>query len=526
MIEAHTALPYFRRFVAPATYAQVLASMAGVNAGGCKLSLGLVPSRLGGSNRLAFCPTCAEQDLASLGVATWYRDTQLPGVLVCAQHQRPLLGLLPQSLRRHPHRLPLPDDLGKQCFPMVSKSSGPVQERLNQIAAMSAELLRSSAPPIYTSLRWHYAAWLLQMGLAKQPAYIDQRALSGAVVAYWRPLRDLPPFDRLLSDLQQSGEHWLATLCRHQRVAHHPLKHLLLMGFLAPNIDAFLVLDPTPPPRINNTATTKAPCHDERLTQLSHLLEEEPISLRQAADRLGLSPHTVITLAQRLHIPVKKRPKQLDTKTCRRLLAALIEPRMLIDISKGHHTSLSTLYRLLAANPTTQALRQQRMLARLRLAERTYIRHLRHQHRTATWQQLRQQAPAACVWLTRHDQIWLERFKSTLPQAKRKGRQIVDWQARDNTMVAVLQTATRTLQSTPGKPQRISLPALAELIEHPDWLCKQLDKLPLTRIYLEENIESVPVFQQRRLNWYRELYQKEMGAKPPDWLLRRLAGLP
>jgi len=526
LIEAHTALPYFRCFVAPTTYAQVLAAMAGPTAGGCKLTLGLVASRLGGSNHLAFCPACAEHDFASLGVATWYRDAQLPGVLVCAQHRRPLVGLPAQPIRRHPHRLPLPDDLGERCVSLVTEDvSLLVQQRLSQIAAMSAELLNEPAYLTYTTLRWRYAAWLLQMGLAKQPTYIDQRTLVNAVAAYWQPLCGLSPFDHLLSDLQQREGHWLATLCRHQRATHHPLKHLLLMGYLAPSIQAFLSIEPASPPRAAGTASVKPPYQDERLTQLSSLLENEPMSLRQAADRLGLSPQTVIVLAHRLHIPVKRRPKRLNARTYRRLLVALSEPRALTAIAKAHHTSLSTLYRLLAANPTTKTLRQQRLQARQRLAERASLRHLRHQHRTATWQQLRHQAPAACVWLARHDQSWLESFKLTLSHTKEIRRQIVDWSARDRAMVLALQTATRSLQSTPGKPCRISLAALAELVEHPDWLDKQLDRLPLTRLYLEENLEPVPAFQHRRLNWYRWQYYKETGTEPPGWLLRRLAGL-
>ncbi|WP_370445206.1 TnsD family Tn7-like transposition protein [Chromobacterium sp. Panama] len=391
---------------------------------------------------------------------------------------------------------------------------------------MSTELLRVSGSTIYTSLRWRYAAWLMQVRLAKQPTYIDQRALTNAIEAYWHPLHDIPPFDRLLNDLQQREGHWLTTLCRHPRAAHHPLKHLLLIGFLAPDIDTFLAIDPAPPPRSGNTNTTKPPYHDERLTRLSCLLEQEPMSLRQAAKCLGLSTNTVIILAQRLHISVKTRPKQLNTSTCRRLQTALVEPRRLIDIAKAHHTSLSTLYRLLATSPTTQALRRQSILARRRLTERTYLRYLRRRSRTTTWQQLRHQAPATCVWLSRHDQAWLGRFKSTLPHAKNCRRPVVDWQARDRAMVVALQKATLTLLSFQGKPLRISLPALAELIEHPDWLNKQLDKLPLTQIYLKEHLEPVSTFQQRRLNWFRQQSQKEMGHMPPDWLLRRLAGLP
>lgn len=525
-IEVHTALPYFKCFVTPTNYARAINAMAGSNAGGCKLLLGLVASRLGGSNRVAFCPACAEHDLQSLGVATWYRDTQLPGVLVCSIHHCPLVEWPTQQLRSHPHRLPLPDDIADQGASISDPAySQLAHERLGQIATMTAELLNGTPPAACPSLRWHYAAWLLQRGLAKQPAYIDQQALANAVTAYWQPLSSTSPFDRLLSDLQQSEGHWLATLCRHQRVAHHPLKHLLLMGFLTSSVGEFFSVDPIEPTRVSFSARVWEPSQDERLTLLSSLLEKESISLRQAAGRLGLSLQTVIALAQKLHIPVHRRPKKFHTHERDRLISALMEPKALTDIVKVLRASMSTLCRLLAANPEAKVVRQQRLFTKQRTANRTYLRHLRHKDKAVAWQQLRYQAPAACVWLTRHDPIWLHSFKLTLLPSMRRRRPIVDWQARDHAMVGALQEVTRTLLTGPGKPRRVSLAALAESVEHPDWLDKQLDHLPLTQRYLKEHLESIQVFQQRRLNWYRQQYEEEEGASPPDWLLRRLAGL-
>ncbi|MCL6264525.1 TnsD family transposase [Craterilacuibacter sp. RT1T] len=526
-IETHTALPYFKRFVTPTIYTRAMDAMAGPNAGGCKLSLGLLASRLGGSNRLAFCPACAKQDFQRIGIATWHRDVQLPGVLVCAEHYLPLVGLPTRLLQRHPYRLPLPEDIGDLCQPETEGTCAQATlERLCQIAKMSSELLGAEPIPVRSPLRWHYAAWLLQAGLAKQSAYIDQQVLAKALTTYWQPLSSIPPFDRLLSDLQRTEGHWLATLCRHQRAAHHPLKHLLLMGFLARSIEEFFSLAPVEPARASNPTPALTPSRDERLAQLSRLLEQEPISLRQAACKLGLSLQTVQTLALKLHVPVPRRPKKFDARKRSQLLTALLEPRSLVEIARDHHASMSTLCRILAAYPDAKRVREKRLFLSQRVAYRANLRHIRHRNKASSWQQLRNRAPAACAWLTRHDHIWLDRFRQTLAHPLTHRRHAIDWNSRDLTMINALEAAILTLQTISDKPRRISLASLSEFVEHPDWLDKQLNHLPLTRDFLSKYLESIPAFQQRRLDWYRKKYEEEVGNDPPSWLLRRQAGLP
>ena len=53
---------------------------------------------------------------------------------------------------------------------------------------------------------------------------------------------------------------------------------------------------------------------------------------------------------------------------------------------------------------------------------------------------------------------------------------------------------------------------------------KNLDKLPLTQTYLSEVVESVEMFQNRRIRWaIKEIHQR--GEEVKTWKVMRLAGL-
>jgi hypothetical protein len=102
LIEGHTILPCFRPFMHHAHYIRIAYSVATGTASCTKITLGLLASRVGAEDVLRFCPVCAGTDCETIGIATWYRAHQFPGVLVCPYHGVPLIAFdcLAQRLKR------------------------------------------------------------------------------------------------------------------------------------------------------------------------------------------------------------------------------------------------------------------------------------------------------------------------------------------------------------------------------------------------------------------------------------------
>ena len=59
---------------------------------------------------------------------------------------------------------------------------------------------------------------------------------------------------------------------------------------------------------------------------------------------------------------------------------------------------------------------------------------------------------------------------------------------------------------------------LKALLEH------KLDKLPLTKTYLQETVESVEMFQDRRIQWAIKFLEQQ-GEEVKSWKIMRIAGL-
>ena len=96
----------------------------------------------------------------------------------------------------------------------------------------------------------------------------------------------------------------------------------------------------------------------------------------------------------------------------------------------------------------------------------------------------------------------------------------MDWGKRDQEVKMQVEKAVQEILQK-DKPERVTLrkvgvmTGLKALLEH------KLDKLPLTKTYLQETVESVEMFQDRRAIAVLEQQGEEVKA----WKIMRIAGL-
>jgi hypothetical protein len=99
----------------------------------------------------------------------------------------------------------------------------------------------------------------------------------------------------------------------------------------------------------------------------------------------------------------------------------------------------------------------------------------------------------------------------------------VDWGKRDRDVKILVEKAVQEILQK-DKPERVTLrkvgvmTGLKALLEH------KLDKLPLTKTYLQETVESVEMFQDRRIRWAIAVLEQQ-GEEVKAWKIMRIAGL-
>lgn len=180
---------------------------------------------------LRFCPSCFVEMMDRHGEAYWRRAHQLPGVLVCPDHGRPLqesAAVLPRASR---HRFIAADE--RSCPPgaptVFSARATPVLDNLVYVARACSELLKPrSSPCELRDLVLEYRGRFVQAGLMRSAGLVDQEILETLFRKHWgAALAELPG---VLKD--GSPGFWLAAIACQRRRSFHPLCHVLLRGFL------------------------------------------------------------------------------------------------------------------------------------------------------------------------------------------------------------------------------------------------------------------------------------------------------
>lgn len=458
-----TLFSYHAAFQPPAVVADVLTTLIDGKTDGIHLRLGITATTVSAPAALRYCPLCHAGALARWGERFWRRAHQLPGVLVCPDHDAPLLDSSMVPGHGHQHEFIAADE--DACHtddpsPAWAEDAG-CRTILRDIALRSAALLGvppRGAEPADLTARHRNA--LIDRQFASAHGRVDQRRLHDAFTTLFAPACSVLP--------ELTDTTWLASIARKSRHAFHPLHHILFGLFLNHSAPASRATE-RPPRRIVATAEFADRLRD---------LVTQGASLRATARALAVDTNTVRLHAARLGLDTPWRP--------------LIRPKADPKADAGPAIRERWL----------ELQRQQPHLGRKALAD---------------------QRPAEHMWLYRHDQAWLESHSpAVVKRAAPRAR--VDWTTTDRDLaVALRESAESFLSRIP--PVQVTLAALERQLGHPGWIEKRRSKLPETLAVLASLAESVEAFQLRRVAWARQTLEQSEGSAPV-WKIHRLAKLP
>lgn len=126
-------------------------------------------------------------------------------------------------------------------------------------------------------------------------------------------------------------------------------------------------------------------------------------------------------------------------------------------------------------------------------------------------------------FLYKYDNKWL---KNNSPKRKinEKIKPTINWQERDEFILDKVMSAVKELKDVTSKPQRITITRIGKMINNEALLQKNIDRLPKTKSFIENNLESIDMFRKRRMEW--AIKELEKGGKYySKWDVLRKAGI-
>lgn len=500
-LHAHTHFPLYAAGLSPERQAQLRDRMLYARAGPIAPCIALLSAETF-RRTIAVCPQCRGVDVQRAGVAYWRRVHNAPAVLYCLLHECRL------------ERICSTDGcIVKPSCELNSRATARKVDNALRLAHSASGLLGLSQAEleIYSRALRQRAAQACGYGAGARVRYAR---LAELVCERYSGGFELPEIDSLVSHPHRADQ-WLQALFR-PRARVHPTLVMLLLGALDETVSAVRA---TAIETVTRKPLDRADCLDVlRSSQ----------TLTHAAQQLGVSVTTVAVAARRHGIAFSSRPSRLTpqrrTEICRRLARG----DGIESIAAHANVGAQSVYRVLAAEPSTRAAREDALRARLRRQYRNRWQRLCSRYPTLSHTQLRRQAPGAWVWLYRHDRDWLKSCPASTPRARsnfqygaRAAARLPWLEVARQLEEALIEARARILRKPDAA--RVTRPALLRVAGFAD----DLDSGPaVEHLYavVDRLVESTFEFVVRRLRY--ALSESDRAGQSIDaWALVRVARL-
>jgi hypothetical protein len=475
IITRHTVLPYYAPFLTDDQMQHARTSMAG-DGKWLMLKLGVNASRIEGASRVRFCPACLNEDVVRVGAAYWHRVHQLPGVLVCPHHGDSLRMVDPSWYSRNSWQLHLPDDAEVQAHSHQVTVGLEAFPTLHQIALRSMQLLTLALNPLSPiALRACLMQRAAESGLTRGKSQrLDLCRLAAHMVGFFNALPTAWEYSILGESPADLPATWVTKLLRRPRHTHHPLKYIVLATALGVDLAHLQCSDKPSTPAVKRPSPTGVGYPKAKLSEV-------------LLDGLEGLPAAVWKLA-------------LAGCEARQIASALGVSRVYV-------------YRTIrAVNGGSQAWRDARFQSE-RLRRRATFE--------VEYGGLQAHQCKDYMWLYRCDRPWLSGYIAKHAGAHTNRVDNTDTFATlDAKLAEQIRCYAQRLRTVSGKPVLISRARIGRDLHVLSRLEKQLSKLPLCALALEQTCESIEEFHVRRLQWAKAKLEDEQRSVTRSALYR------
>lgn len=391
----HSLFPYFSAFLTTNRREELRAKMLHGNTGALQSQLSLLANRIPQTPTLKYCPLCANNDLDQFGVAYWHVNHQLPFTQTCPLHGCRLLSIL---YKRRDLILP-PQSQNELSIGDVSSD----KERL--FTSLSDELLSHNGARFdQARLAKCYRHGLRQSGFCTDKESVHQFNWAMAVKAFWRA--DLPPELFTALYVKRSHLNFPRCLLYQPNAAHHPIKHILIIGQLLTSFDDFKIcyeaghgLEDMPP-------ALKKPMIPRVSAQSDGILDAElgaGKSLREAAKRASVSIGYAKSFALKHNYTIERRAQKIFGEERKQILEMLKKGAQTKVTAKSVGCSVGAVEQVLTQTQGLSVRREQERRKMKRKLHQKTIQMFLKERPQATRNDIKRMCGAAYSWFFKND---------------------------------------------------------------------------------------------------------------------------
>jgi hypothetical protein len=549
LIRKHTLFPFYAPFTR-ADRASAAFELLRESAPGVHRLLNVTGSAVAAPKRLRYCLQCAASARNQFGTAYWHRLHQVPGVVVCPEHEAPLYeSRVERRSRMDRYGYHSLSEAEVQAGMAIQVSDASLEHHIR--IAREAEWLLASEPFTVDlpALRSAYRRLAHAKGWIDSIDRLMTQALERALLDYY----GTPFFTAtgIAYDRAGSGDTWASRVFQLPIFFHAPMRHLVMMGFLGMHASELLSLTHSEGDTDGEAAV------DTRRGALSHAGPPVPAAgpcrnpLCSQFDSKGVQSLSAISGGPRqifVQCPICRFAYWYDAN-CPGMWGMVetgdywdTELRRLVletRISQGRIAkSLGVSSNLLMRLAWEKGITRPRWLKRKwseprRTGERGISEAKQREHRStmtkllelypsAARVELRSLNPTAYAWLDRHDLDWLE---SVLPERRPPGGNRSDvWIRRDEALLHRIPEAVATLLTAGGRPRRVTLKSIADQLGMGTSLRGMIDNIPRSRALIERRVESDRDIALRRIRWAAAQFVAQLALPSTAYILAKHAG--
>ncbi|MCM3325009.1 TnsD family transposase [Cytobacillus kochii] len=527
LIWNHTLFLYYTAFQPKSLREKVYQAMVkGNEPGAIHTMTGIAASVVKEWTFFRFCPTCLQEDIQNKGEPYWHVSHQLPGVITCLKHGDYLCDSTVRFRNTEKHEFVAATEENCPRLCLQSSYTEKTKGFLKMIASQSQKLISSDFLFTFQDIQKAYRYLLIRKGFSNINGKVDQRKLVEQFQLFYG--------EELLSEVQSSVSYenpycWLKNITRKHRKSFHPVRHILFIHFLGESVETFYKFASKEyqpfgeaPYYCLNPAVTHfnervisdmriSLCTDTRRPVATFSCSCGFIYSRRGPDQVEEDQFKIGRIKQFGHVWESKLNQLVH-----------IEKKSWYAAAKELQCDIGTVKKYTTELKSSDVTISKELTKEIAIAKQKEWLDLLQAHPEKSVTEIRKIAPALYAWHYRNNREWLKNH-SPRQETKAVISNRVDWKERDKEILHQVKQVISKLYAI-GIPVYVNKSRVGKEIGQLSLIEKHLDKLPMTKKYIEEHIESREQFQIRRIKWAcRALAVK--GEEIMEWKVRRLAGI-
>lgn len=525
LIINNTVFPFYSPFLLSYKKYELIDDIKNKNGIGVYNKIGICAGGICKKDGIYYCPICAKKDISNLGESYIHREHQLEGILVCPHDGAELKKYSKDKTISSRLEFIRFDEklLDFTCTNNINES---FHNNLFTLSKAAYYLLKTDFNNVNKeSLIIKYKNILLQRGLATPNGSIKQDKLYEEFIDFY----DKEFLSFMESDIDNTCEYnWLRTITRNCTRAIHPIRHLLFINFLTKDIEGFFSSF-----KDNFYPFGKGPwlCLNKAS---NHFNQPIVTDLKITPDYKTRVPVGTFTCSCGF-IYSRKGPDKLESDKYKigrikqfgyqwenklsQYLSSSYSTTKIADLMGCDKKTILKYKDSITSNSIKVPSEEKLNNSKLDLYKKCI---LNNKDNYTSRTELRKDFPKEYTYLYRHDKDWLFINLPKVTKIEIENKR-VDWDLRDAELLYLLKENYNKLLNT-EPPVRLSISYIQKTLKIKDYFIFNLDKLPKSKLYLNEICETVKEFQLRRC---KKLIIDKLNNNEEIrlWEIQRLAGI-